>query len=182
MHAATVSRRGSTLAACAALWISLIWASALLAASGCARVDRDDRPKPPVQPASGLTPTSLFISVSHPEDTNNNAYFDTIRTTIYIFSEQFPQASIYLPGSFEFALVSRDSTRLVEWTITEEAARAMVRKAPPGPGYFVTLSMLDRGTDQFPSDVVNLEATLKYGDGMELRGRPTAIRIGRRAE
>lgn len=153
----------------------------LAALGGCVSAERKDQ-KPPVQPSSGLTPTSLFVSVSHPEDTNNNAYLDTIRATVYVFSEQFPQASIYLPGSFEFALVNKDNKRLVEWTITEGAAKALVRKAPPGPGYFFSLSILDRGSDQLPSEVVNLEAVFKYGDGKELRGRPTAIRVGRQAE
>jgi len=156
-------------------------AIALAAISGCVSAEKQDQ-KPPVQPSSGLTPTSLFVSVSHPEDTNNNAYLDTIRATVYVFSDQFPKASIYLPGSFEFALVSRDNKRLVEWTITEEAAKALVRKAPPGPGYFIVLSILDRASDQLPSEVVNLEAAFKYGDGKVLTGRPTAIRVGRQAE
>ncbi len=161
------------------LKVSGLVVAALL--GGCVNAEKPAQ-SPPRQPASGLTPTSLFVSVSHPEDSNNNTYLDTVRATVYVFSEQFPQASIYLPGSFEFALVSKENKRLVEWTISEEAAKALVRKAPPGPGYFFSLSVLDRGTDQLPSEVVNLEAVFKYGDGKELRGRPTAIRIGRQAE
>lgn len=155
--------------------LSTLAAAALL--TGCVSAEPADRP-PPKQPSWAKT-TDVFVSSGFPEDTDGNAYLDTMAVTMYLFDGQFPGASIRVPGSVSFVLMTSEGSPLGRWDLTEQQTAASARPMPPGPGYVFKLSLLDHGTDKLDSRVAELAATFTPTGGKPVRAKVLTITLGR---
>ncbi|MCC6676588.1 MAG: hypothetical protein IT436_05535 [Phycisphaerales bacterium] len=161
--------RGLRLAGCIA--------TAGVVAAGCVSAEPRDRP-PPKQPEWAKA-SALLVSTSFPEDTDGNGYLDTIGLTAYIFDDQFPGASIQVPGAFNFALNAPDGAPLAAWDLTPQETEAIVRVMPPGPGYVVRLSLLEKGTDRTDFRSAELHTTFTPVSGKAVRAKSLTVTIGR---
>lgn len=132
------------------------------------------RPQPPSIQATQLLPSVKFF-----EDTDGNGFLDTVEVTLYVFSEQYPDASVYIPGAFEFKLTGREGRVLREWKMSEEQARAAVRRGPVGPGYIFRLSLLDGGSDKIEETSAELFASFVPPGSPPVKSVSTTVRIGR---
>lgn len=132
------------------------------------------RPQPPAIQATQLLPSVKFF-----EDTDGNGFLDTVEVTLYVFSEQYPDASVFIPGGFEFKLTGREGRVLREWKLNEEQARAAVRRGPVGPGYIFRLSLLDGGTDKLDEASAELFASFVPAGSPPVKSVSTTVRIGR---
>lgn len=148
----------------------------LVCMGGCVSDEPSRRP-PPTQPEQ-IRPSAVQIFLSLPEDTNANSYVDTVMVTAYLFADGY-DPSVYVPGEFLFRLMGKDGVEVATWTITEEAAQASVRRLPPGPGYMVQLSLLDRGSDQIPANPLDLYCSFTPRGGKAVHARPHTLRYGR---
>lgn len=156
-------------------------AACLLAASaliGCSSQPTKSRPQVPPQPLD-LQPSSLLVWVQGPLDTDANAYGDTFQITIQMYSEDYPMASIAVPGSYQFKLFGKEGKELASWKFTEAQASAAVRRGGPGPVYIVKLSLLDVGGDKLKEQSAEFAAIFTPSKGQEVRSTPTSVRIGR---
>lgn len=149
---------------------------ALIVLGGCVSDEPTRRP-PPAQPEQ-IAPSAVQIFLSLPEDTNANSYVDTVMVTVYLFADGYAP-SVFVQGEFQFRLLNKDGTEVAQWTITREASQASVRRLPPGPGYMIQLNLLDRGTDQIPSNPLDLYCSFTPTGGKTVHARPHTLRYGR---
>lgn len=155
---------------------AVLLAAATFLASGCNSTPR--RGPKHAQP-DGVRPTQLLPSVKFAEDTDGNGYYDTIDVVLYAFSAQYPDASIYVPGTFSFRLIARDGRVIRQWPFGPESAAAAVRRGPVGPGYEFRLSLLEGAGDRVEEPSAELTATFTPTGGQVLKAVATPVRIGR---
>lgn len=150
---------------------------AMMLAPGCVSAEPRDRPAPK-QP-QWARPSALLVSTSFPEDTDGNGYLDAIGVTVYVFDDQFPGASIQVPGAFSFSLTGPQGVTLARWDLTADQAAALVRSMPPGPGYVIRLSLLEQGTDRTDVRNAELHTVFTPTSGQAVRAKALTVTIGR---
>lgn len=144
--------------------------------AGCVADEPTRRPPPP-QPEQ-IAPNAVQMFLNLPEDTNANGYADSVLVTVYLFADGYAP-SVYVPGEFQFRLTDKEGKEAAQWSIPREVAEARVRKLPPGPGFIFTLSLLDRGSDQLTSNLLDLHCTFTPSGGAPVSSRPSTLRFGR---
>lgn len=145
---------------------------------GCASNEPKRGPRRPPPPR--VTPTQILPSVSFFEDTNGNGFLDSSRVTVYVFSDQYPDASIIVPATLAVRLSTRDGRLIREWVFDERATESLIRRGPVGLGYVFVLSMLDNaGTDVIDDTRGELVVTYSPVGGQPLNSVSNTVRIGR---
>ncbi len=153
----------------------LVLGAVLIGASGCV-AEKPEREPPPRQPAE-VRVSDMFVALQRPTDSDGNGYLDTLETTIYLFGDRFEAASIFLPGSFRFTLLGEDGRIVGEWMIDSTAAREAAVLFSPGPGYQISVNLLDVGTDVMPPQSADLLVTFTASSGEAVRKR-NSVRLG----
>jgi len=154
-----------TLCLCAALVV------------GCSNTPKrgPSRPPPP-----SVKPSLLVMSVGYFQDTNSNGYLDTVSGTLYVFANEYPEASLLLPASLTFHLTGREAKTIREWKLDEAQTAELARRGPAGPGYVFRISLLDNGgSDKIEETQGDLSVTYTTREGVSVRAAPNASRIGR---
>lgn len=128
------------------------------------------RPLPPPPHAAPVTPADAPISEmafavgSKPVDSDGNGFPDTIEATVLLFASPHPTPT-FGEGRLEIAMYSSGTSSkpgakpLATWTIAGEALEHAKRTSPIGPHYWLSLNLLDSGTDQYPLSMADLVCT-----------------------
>lgn len=145
---------------------------------GCVTESKPRGPHRP-QPAD-VRATSIFPSIRFFEDTDGDGYYDTSEVTIYLFAESYPEASVRVPGQFVFHLKGPGGIELRTWRFDQAACEKAVRPAPPGPGFFFRISLLnDAKGDKLDVESADLTCEFIPDTGDPVRSVATPVRIGR---
>ncbi|MDX9912394.1 MAG: hypothetical protein RBS39_11240 [Phycisphaerales bacterium] len=162
------------------VYVAMI-ACAVALCGGCAS-DPADAPPPRLEPlAPGAEPTEMLLSVEQPVDTNANGCVDAFRIVLYLFEPDASVLSLWSEGRLVVYLILDDSKKVARWEFDETALRAGRQKLPPGPGYVLTMSLLDTESgDTFPSQPADVLAEFTTPKGTVVRRSVGGIRIGGR--
>jgi len=160
------------------LWGVLVACGALVAAAAGCVSDEPERRAIRSQPTD-IAPDTLWLGAKPFADSDSNGYLDTVDLTVYLFSDQYPEASLYVPGAFEFALVTKDAKELARWAFDSAAAREHAKRLAPGPCYLFSLSLLEKGSDEFDPQTANLTAAFIPQAGKPVKAHETGMRVGK---
>ncbi len=143
------------------------------ALSGCVTTKDTTKPKPrPLPPPpAGVQPDQLVVFVgSLPEDTDANGFYDTISITLYAFSSRFT-TPLLLDGVLDVELTDGAGRPIRTWRIAKDQLGLTARREAPGIGYFLSVSLLDEGTDRYEAGEGRLSCVFTPVGGTPVRPR-----------
>lgn len=166
---------------CIALRVVLACAAAT-APFGCVADGPQGKPPPramPAQPA-GTVPTVLEVAATrYAGDSDKNGYADELMVTAFLFAPP-RDIPVTVPGAFEFTLTTPEGQDMGAWKFDEEASARVIEKLLPGPGYRFRFSLLARGSDEIPTQDVQLSCRFVPAAGEAVSSRsPIRITIGK---
>jgi hypothetical protein len=129
-------------------------------------------------PPSLVRPTTMFMAAQSPRDTNNNGYLDTCVVTVYLFQSDYAR-SVQSTGTYTFTLLGRGGKVLRTWELTSPGPNIASVNAGVGPGYVIKISMLEGGTDEMPSQSVDIAAVFTDPQGNRVEATPATVFMGR---
>lgn len=163
--------------------LGIVAASAAAAMIGaCVADGPQGKPPPramPAQPA-GTVPTVLEVAATrYAGDSDKNGYADELSVTAFLFAPP-RDIPVTVPGAFEFTLSTPEGKDMGVWRFDEEASARVIEKLLPGPGYRFRFSLLARGTDEIPTQDVQLSCRFVPAEGEAVASRsPIRITIGK---
>lgn len=154
---------------------------AVLIMGACSSTPADEPPRRLQPLAPGAEPTEMLLSVEQPVDTNANGCVDAFRVVLYLFAPDASVLSLWSEGRLSLRLIVEDSVELARWEFDEGDLMGSRQRMPPGPGYVLTVSLLDRPSgDVFPSQPADVLAEFTTPQGAIVRRSVGGIRIGGR--
>ncbi len=155
---------------------------AAVVASGCVTEGPPTRPPPrPVQAQpEGIRVTVVDLAATrYGRDSDKNGYADEVNAMVFLFAPPH-SAPLNIPGSFSFSMFKQDGKPFATWDFDVQKSAAAAEKLLPGPGYRFQLSVLDRGTDRFESEDLQLWCVFTPADGEPIRSKnPIQVTLGR---
>jgi len=162
--------------------ICVVAGLAMLGAVGCVTEGTPPRPAPrPIgaQP-SGIVPSVVDLAATrYARDSDKNGFADEVATTAFLFAPPH-NTPLTIAGTFRFTMVKLNGTPYATWDFDAAKSAAAVEKLLPGPGYRFQLARLEHGTDEFPSEDMQLRCmfTPTGGDPVQSRS-PIRVTVGR---